>query len=160
MEEWAWNSIPKLYDCVHSGFKWHHYCKMEVFISMVFWLHFCTAGGSGDQHFFLEKHHTKVKTMSHKNTHLVWEHNRSWFLRGKTYELVFAHWFVHLIFRKDFGFFTQEVEFCRKRKCIAIRDKGIIPCIRRLHIINRQFVGPGDMNPSVTMETTTTVTRI
>lgn len=58
-----------------------------------------------------------------------------------------------------FVFFTQEVEFCRERKCIAIRDEGIIPSVRRLHVINRQLVGPGDMLPDVTKETTLVVTH-
>lgn len=54
---------------------------------------------------------------------------------------------------------TQEVEFCRERKCVAIRDKGVISSIRRLHVINRQLVGPGDMLPDVTKETTLVVTH-
>lgn len=59
----------------------------------------------------------------------------------------------------NIGSLTKKVEFCRERKCIAIRDKGIIPSVRLLHVINRQLVGPGDMLPNVTKETTLVVTH-
>lgn len=54
---------------------------------------------------------------------------------------------------------TQEVEFCRERKSVAIRDKSVIPSVRRLHVINCQLVDPGDMLPDVTKETTLVVTH-
>lgn len=55
---------------------------------------------------------------------------------------------------------TQEVQFCWERKCVAIRDEGIISSVWSVHIIDRQLVDPGDMSPDVTKETAVVRTRI
>ncbi len=34
--------------CVDFGSKLRHQCKMATPVSRIFWLHFCTVGGSGD----------------------------------------------------------------------------------------------------------------
>ncbi len=104
------------------------------------------------------------KCIFETNTDLVWEHSRSWFLRGlkiwiSVQTLLWLALIIFSIHIKCFGFLTQKVEFCREGQCIAIRDKGIIPSVWRLHFINRQFVGPGDTLRDVTKETTLIVTH-
>lgn len=54
---------------------------------------------------------------------------------------------------------TQEVEFGGQREGVSVGDEGVIPSVRGLHVINQQLVGPGDMLPRVTKETTLIVTR-
>lgn len=53
---------------------------------------------------------------------------------------------------------TQEVELCGQRERVAVRDKRVISGVRRLHVIDRQLVGPGGVRAGVTTETTLAVT--